>query len=68
MSNPLTRPTMAAAASAVSTATGISSSASAPTPTMITAARDMVPGTLRSIPPVITTSICPRAVIPSSAP
>ena len=35
---------------------------------MITAARLIVPGTLRSIPPVMITNIWPRAAIPSTAP
>ena len=65
---PLRRPTTAAAAIAVAMATVICSFDPSPTPTMITAARLIVPGTLRSIPPVMITNICPRAVIPSTAP
>ena len=49
-------------------ATAMRSSDPSPTPTMITAARLIVPGTLRSIPPVMTTNIWPSAVIPSTAP
>ena len=65
---PLTSPTIAAATSAVAIATQICSSDPSPTPTMITAARLIVPGTLRSIPPVMITNIWPSAVIPSTAP
>ena len=39
-----------------------------PDPTMITAARLIVPGTLRSMPPVMITSIWPSAVIANTAP
>ena len=65
---PLTSPTTAAAASAVAMAIQMCSFDPSPTPTMITAARLIVPGTLRSIPPVMITNIWPRAVIPSTAP
>ena len=65
---PLTSPTIAANASAVTIAVPMFAFDPAPTPTMITAARLIVPGTLRSIPPVMTTNIWPRAAMPSTAP
>ena len=68
MRMPLTSPTTAAATSAVATAIQMRSFDPSPTPTMITAARLIVPGTLRSIPPVMITNIWPRAAIPSTAP
>ena len=39
-----------------------------PTPTVITAASVSVPGTLRSIPPVMITSIWPSAVMARNVP
>ena len=64
---PFTRPMRAAAPTAVTTASQIRLSDCSPTPTMIIAARVKVPGVLRSMPPVMITNICPRAVIASSA-
>ncbi len=65
---PLTSPMTAATAIAMAMAIQMFSFDPSPTPTMITAARLMVPGTLRSIPPVMITNIWPRAVMPRTAP
>jgi hypothetical protein len=65
---PLTSPMTAAAAIAMGTATQMFSFDPAPTPTMISADRLMVPGTLRSIPPVMITNIWPSAVMARTAP
>jgi hypothetical protein len=65
---PLTSPISAATAIAVAIAIQMFSFDPSPTPTMITAARLMVPGTLRSIPPVMMTNIWPRAARPRTAP
>ena len=46
----------------------IRSSDASPTPTVTAAARVSVPGTLRSIPPVMITSIWPSAVIARNVP
>jgi hypothetical protein len=54
---PLISPTSAARISAIPIAVQIRSSDECPTPTVTTAARVKVPGTLRSMPPVMITSI-----------
>ena len=68
MRMPFTRPMRAATPSAVKRASTMRSFDCCETPTMIIAERVRVPGVLKSMPPVITTNICPRAAIPSRAP
>ncbi len=68
ISTPFTSPMRAPTARATTIAHPIRASACSPTPTMIMAASVKVPGTLRSMPPVMITSIWPRAVMPRSAP
>ena len=65
---PLTNPTTAASTSAMPMAVQMRSSDPCPTPTVITAARVSVPGTLRSMPPVMITSIWPSAVMARNVP
>ena len=66
--SPLTSPTNAASTTATPIAVKMRSSDACPTPTVTTAARVNVPGTLRSMPPVMITSIWPRAVIARNVP
>ena len=68
MRMPLTSPISAARTSATPTAAQIRSSDPLPTPTVTTAARVRVPGTLRSMPPVMITNIWPRAVMARKVP
>jgi hypothetical protein len=70
LSPPIRRPFASPMTAATPTAVRIAVPTPAwlPTPTMITAASENVPGVLRSMPPVMITSIWPRAVIPRRAP
>ena len=65
---PLTSPTNAARASATPIAGHMRSSAPCASPTVTTAASVNVPGTLRSMPPVMITSIWPSAVMARNVP
>ena len=64
---PFTNPMRAATPTAVAIAIQMRSSDWSPTPAMIIADNVKVPGVLRSIPPVMITSIWPSAVIARSA-
>jgi hypothetical protein len=65
---PLIRPTTAETRMATPMAAQIFSSEVLPTPTVIIAASVSVPGTLRSMPPVMITSIWPSAVMARNVP
>jgi hypothetical protein len=57
ISSPLTSPISAATPSAVKIAAPMVLPSWLPTPTMVTAANEKIPGVLKSIPPVMITSI-----------
>ena len=68
ISSPFTSPTRAQSARAIDDRRPQVVAVRLPSPTVTTAARVNVPGTLRSIPPVMITSIWPSAVMARNVP